>query len=190
MESSGKDDESCGIFESTNHKSISVIACDTKNVKNMAYMFNECKYLENLNISKIDTSNVTNMSFMFFDCNQIQNLNISNFNVENVNDISSMFRNCRNLQTLNFKHFDDFGGKTLSGYLFNNCKSLTKIEMDDFNRLRHFAKEEEKTIFVLCDALIDECKKKLGKKDEITSIDIVSILKKRAEEEKQKMKEE
>ena len=159
VESSGNGEDVYGIFENTNHKSISVIACDTKNVKNMAYMFNECKYLENLNISKIDTSNVTNMSFMFFGCNQIQNLNINNFDVKNVNNISSMFRNCRNLQTLNFKHFDKLGSETIFERVFDGCENLERIDIDNFSKLSYFAEKEEKENIRIDKEIIDKVKK-------------------------------
>ena len=151
-----KEDQNVGIFESTSHKSISVIACDTRNVRNMARMFNGCFYLIDLNLSKFDTKNVTDMSSMFSSCVPIKNLDLSNFNVKNVNNIYAMFWNCTNLKTLNFKHFNDFGEKTVCKCLFYNCQNLTKIEMDDFNRLRHFAEEEKNKIFQDCKALVRE----------------------------------
>ena len=92
-----------GLFEQCTHSDISVIACDTKNVTNMACMFYGCIHLEKLDISIIDTKNVTDMSYMFYDCKNIKNLDISNFDVKNVNKIYSMFGNCKNLETLNFK---------------------------------------------------------------------------------------
>ena len=117
-----------GLFLNMKHKSISVIACDTKNVRNMGCMFYGCIDLKNLDISKIDTSNVTNMSYMFSLCTKIQNLDISNFDVKNVNNIYYMFGSCTNLKTLNFKHFDDLDKNTECEDLFYNCQSLTKIE--------------------------------------------------------------
>ena len=179
-----------GIFRDMDHTSISVIACDTKKVTNMASMFYYCRSLTELDIKNFNTTNVTNMENMFYYCEKIENLDISNFDVKKVNNIGSMFENCLNLKTLNFKHFDDLAIETKCNHLFYDCEILTKIEMDDFDMVRHFAKEEENEIFVLCESLIDECKKKLWKEYEITSINIVDMLKKQAEEEKQKMKDE
>ena len=155
-----KNKQNGGFFEKCEHSDISVIACDTKNVKNMAEMFNGCENLKNLDITKIDTSNVTNMPFMFYDCKQIKNLDISNFNVKNVNNIFSMFGNCIKLETLKFKHFDDLAIGTECNNLFYGCKMLTKIEMDNFYMLRHFAEEKDTKIFNYCTALSEELNNK------------------------------
>ena len=41
---------------------------DTSKVTNMAWMFNYCRSLINLDLSSFDTSNVTDMSYMFREC--------------------------------------------------------------------------------------------------------------------------
>ena len=63
-----------GIFEKTTHISISVIACDTKNVKNMAWMFYECSSLKYLNLNNFNTENVTDMKSMFYACGSLTKL--------------------------------------------------------------------------------------------------------------------
>ena len=73
-----------GIFAETTHVSISVIACDTINVKDMGEMFKNCSSLENLDISNFNTKNVTNMKYMFCGCENLKKLNIENFNTKNV----------------------------------------------------------------------------------------------------------
>ena len=198
VESNRNGEDVYGIFEYTNHKSISVIACDTEKVTNMGRMFSECSNLKDLEFGKIfDTSNVTNMSFMFYDCEQIKNLDIRNFDVKNVNNIFSMFKNCKNLETLNFKHFDDLDKNTECKDLFYNCQKLTKIDMDDFYMLRHFAEKENNQIFQKCNSLnneyeinMNEKEINMDEKEKNKNIGVVNILKKRAEEEKQKMKDE
>ena len=44
-------------------------------------MFQECRVLENLDLSNFDTSNVTDMGWMFFGCNKLKEIKgIKNFN--------------------------------------------------------------------------------------------------------------
>ena len=47
----------------------------------MKAMFQECKELENLDLSNFDTSNVTDMSFIFFECDKLKYLNLLNFSI-------------------------------------------------------------------------------------------------------------
>ena len=48
---------------------------DTKNVKDMSYMFAGCNELESLpDISQWDTKNVNNMSDMFAFCNKLKKI--------------------------------------------------------------------------------------------------------------------
>ena len=58
-----------GIFEKTDHKSISVIACDTEKVTDMAYMFYGCSSLKELKFGdNFNTSKVKNKENMFDNC--------------------------------------------------------------------------------------------------------------------------
>ena len=51
----------------------------------MNNMFNGCKSLKELNISKFNTNNVINMKSMFEYCNSLKKLDISNFNAKKGN---------------------------------------------------------------------------------------------------------
>ena len=99
-----------------------------------------------------------------------------------------MFVDCKNLETLKFKHFNDLDKNTFCGSLFYGCNMLTKIEMDDFDKLNSFAEKENNQIFNYCNTLINMCKEKFGEK--FKSINIVSTLEEKIKKEKQKMKEE
>ena len=50
------------------------------NIKNISYMFFECYYLTNIDLSHFNTQYVTDMSFMFYGCESLTNINLSNFN--------------------------------------------------------------------------------------------------------------
>ena len=91
VESSEKD---YGIFAHMDHISISVIACDTTNVKDIRYMFRECSNLENLDLSNFNTTNVTDMGSMFSECISLTKLEIGeNFNTKKVKNNDFMFKN-------------------------------------------------------------------------------------------------
>ena len=48
-----------------------------KNIKNVAYMFYECRFLTNIDLSNFNTENVTNMSHMFSGCKYLTNIDLS-----------------------------------------------------------------------------------------------------------------
>ena len=45
------------------------------------------------------------MSYMFYDCYYLKDLNLSNFNAKNVTDMSGMFKHCTLLKNLNISNF-------------------------------------------------------------------------------------
>ena len=60
----------------------------------MAYIFEGCSSLKQLNLSNFNTNNVTNMNCMFHKCSSLTDLNISNFNTDNVTDMRDMLYRC------------------------------------------------------------------------------------------------
>ena len=98
VESFGDKDADLGIFEGTDHKSISIIACDTKNIEKMNMMFDGCRDLKKLEFGKnFNTENVRNMRCMFEMCSSLKNLDLLNFNTSKVKNKENMFDNCNNL---------------------------------------------------------------------------------------------
>ena len=87
-----------GIFAHMNHKSISVIACDTKNVTNMYSIFSDCSSLKNLNLNNFNTTKVTGMVYMFLGCSSLEKLEIGEkFNMLKVTNKEDIFDNCDKL---------------------------------------------------------------------------------------------
>ena len=58
-----------------------------KEIIKINYMFSECEYLTNIDLSNFNTQNVTNMCYMFYECNSLTNIDLSNFNTQKVIDI-------------------------------------------------------------------------------------------------------
>ena len=95
-----------GIFETRKvFLSISVLACDTSEVTNMARMFNECFYLKDLTLSNFNTENVTDMSDMFYNCCSLKELDLSSFDTKKCTRMSDMFCGCNKLTKLNLSNF-------------------------------------------------------------------------------------
>ena len=57
----------------------------------MSNMFDGCRGLQTLDVSKFDTSKVTGMIYMFRDCSGLQTLDVTKFNTSQVTYMWNMF---------------------------------------------------------------------------------------------------
>ena len=105
---------------------------DTKNVTDMRGMFYACSALTTLDLSRFDTKNVTNISHIFHGCRALTTLDISNFNTQNVTDMSGIFWDCAALTTLDVSHFDTQNVTKMDG-MFCNCYALTTLDVSNFD---------------------------------------------------------
>ena len=122
-----------GMFQ--NCKSLTTLDLsrfDTKNVTDMSGMFYACLALTTLDIANFDTKNVTNMSHMFTDCYTLTTLDVSNFDTQNVTNMSGMFWGCAALTTLDVSHFDTQNVTDMDG-MFCNCSALTTLDVSNFD---------------------------------------------------------
>ena len=146
VESISKGEEHYGIFEGTYHKSISIIACDTENVKDMSCMFANCKSLEKLEFGKsFNTSNVRDMKGMFYRCSSLTKLDLKNFNTKNVTNMEGMFCNCSNLKEINFGNNFNTSNVTNMGCMFYDCSSLGISEISEIEKKIDTTKVTNKT---------------------------------------------
>ena len=105
---------------------------NSRQVENMDHMFSKCSSLTNLNLSNFNTQNVTNMSCMFSNCSSLTKLNLSNFNTQNVTNMFGMFSKCSSLTKINLCSFDT-KNVTDMDCMFDNCSSLTNLDLSHFN---------------------------------------------------------
>ena len=98
------------------------------NLTKACYLFCDCKYLRNLDLSSFNTQNITNMIWMFLDCYYLTNLNLSNFNTQNVNNMRFMFHGCESLTNLDLSNFDTQKVEDMK-LMFDDCKSLTNYQI-------------------------------------------------------------
>ena len=100
----------------------------TSKVTAMTYMFYNCKYLTELDLSNFDTSNVTTMLMLFAGCNSLTKLDLRSFDVSKVRDMRKMFENCYALTELDLRSFDTTSVTYYSGMFNNtNASSLSSI---------------------------------------------------------------
>ena len=66
----------------------------------MAWMFDGCYALKDIDVTMFDTQNVTDMYYMFSFCCGLTNIDLSNFNTKSLKNAWDMFRECYNLKTI------------------------------------------------------------------------------------------
>ena len=113
-------------------ENLDVSKLDTTNVTCMGGMFNQCHSLKELDLSNFDTSKVTDMGYMFSDCTSLKSLDLSNFNTSQVTDMSYMFYECSALTSLDVSMFDTSLVITME-MMFKGCSGLTSLDLSNFN---------------------------------------------------------
>ena len=105
---------------------------NTSEVKDMGYMFSDCKALTSLDLKNFNTQNVTKMNYMFYNCRALTSLDLKNFNTQNVTDMNSMFAYCLALTSLDLKNFNTQNVTNMEG-LFANCEALISLDLINFD---------------------------------------------------------
>ena len=105
---------------------------DTSRVKDMSFMFQNCRSLVSLDLSSFNTGNVTNMNSMFAGCGSLTSLHLSSFDTSKVTDMGLMFRNCWSLTLLNVSSFKTTNVRNMD-YMFAGCKQLTSLSLAGFD---------------------------------------------------------
>ena len=96
----------------------------------MSYMFNDCKQLQSLDVSKFDTSNVVDMKRMFAGCAVLTHINLFSFDTSNVKSFFWMFRKCYALQEVRLTSFDATNVLNMHG-MFYECSDLETVYLGD-----------------------------------------------------------
>ena len=106
---------------------------DTRDVTNMAHMFNGCSIISSLNLTSFNTENVTNMQDMFRDCVNLKSLKLgSSFKTGKVRYMQEMFEGCKALESLDLKYFNTTKVEDMS-YMFYRCESLNTLDLASFD---------------------------------------------------------
>ncbi|MDE6601526.1 MAG: BspA family leucine-rich repeat surface protein [Lachnospiraceae bacterium] len=113
---------------------VDLSAFDTSDVVDMEGMFYRCGKLKSLDLSKFNTSKVTNMAFMFADCG-VKSLDLSGFVTSNVTDMQYMFDRCYELESLNISRFNTSRVERMNN-MFTFCSALESIDVSSFDTSR------------------------------------------------------
>ena len=108
---------------------ISVTGLSLENVKNMAYLFNDCYSLKNVYFATSGISRPTNMEYMFNNCKKLFSLDLSKINTVDITNMESIFYNCGNLNNLNLGSNFYLANARNMRNMFANCKSLTNLTL-------------------------------------------------------------
>lgn len=96
-------------------------------LKDVKFLFCNCKSLKNINLSNWDVSNIEKFNSMFKNCISLELVDLNNWDTKNNKDMSFMFCNCKNLK--NVIGFNKFDMKLCSNteYMFNDCVNLETL---------------------------------------------------------------
>ena len=98
----------------------------TDEVTDMRDMFNGCRKLTSIDVSRFNTSNVIYMTSMFYGCRNLQSLDLRNFNTSNVTNMAGMFAGCDNMESIDVSYFNTAKVNNMA-LMFEGCDGLTTI---------------------------------------------------------------
>ena len=114
-------------------KALDLTGINTQSVTNMQSMFAGCAALASLDLSGFTMTNVTAMKDMFAGCSSLATLDLPTLDVEGVTDMSGVFSGCSSLKEANFTSGTNTSGATTMARMFENCASLTTLDLSNFN---------------------------------------------------------
>ena len=119
-----------------------------KMIKGMAFMFDCCTKLSEVDLTHSDLSHVFDFGYMFFNCEGLKKISFSTGIWQKAKYTLGMFGNCKALERLNLPDVD-LNDVVRSYAMFDDCDSLKEIYMEHpFN----LDKYEHELIFGNCKA--------------------------------------
>ena len=102
-------------------------------VKDISYMFLNCKNLSLFSLKYSNFSNdlITNMKGMFQDLESLTSLDLSSFYTSKVETMWNMFKNCKSLEYLNIPNFDTSNVTDMES-MFEGCEQLISLNISNF----------------------------------------------------------
>ena len=110
-------------------KSIKFIKRKEIKIKSMKSLFENCVFLENVDIQDFDISEATSLSRLFFNCKSLTSFDLSIFNLEKVTDMSYLFAG----SSINEFSPNEFNIKSVEdmSHFFDGCSSLTSVRFPE-----------------------------------------------------------
>ena len=128
-----------------------------KMIKGMAFMFDCCTKLSEVDLTHSDLSHVFDFGYMFFNCEGLKKISFSTGIWQKAKYTLGMFGNCKALERLNLPDVD-LNDVVRSYAMFDDCDSLKEIYMEHpFN----LDKYEHELIFGNCKAEVKKSTEQL-----------------------------
>ena len=107
----------------------------------MDHMFSNCISLTSIifNNNRDIAEKVRNISYIFYNCKSLESINLSIFrNSYNLKDISHMFENCLGLTAINLSYLYAENIENIQ-FMFSGCRALISIEFNfNNNYIKNF----------------------------------------------------
>lgn len=134
--------------------SIDVSNFDATNITSTTKMFNGCSLLETiLGNKKLVKSSNTNISNMYSNCPKLLSLDLSEWDTTGLTNIGNAFSKCSNLTSIIFPSTSVASEITNSNYLFQQCTSLTELDLTTFLNTTHTSNSNAEGMFDGCTSL-------------------------------------
>ena len=125
---------------------------NTKNVKNMKSMFDNCKSLKTIKFGdNFVAQNLNNMIEMFTACPNLEEINIPNFNNTQVTSMDNCFFGCTNLKSINIPLMSLEKVNSYDNFFSSTMKNLKKVCCKDDPKIRKILYDlwgENQTVFI------------------------------------------
>ena len=96
-------------------------------------MFKDCENLTSLDLSGFDTRSTENMTELFSGCKKLESIKFGeNFITSKVKDMNYMFENCISLTQINLLDFDTQLVTTMEK-MFYSCNKLSSLDLSSFD---------------------------------------------------------
>lgn len=129
------------MFAHSEIRNIDLSGWDTHYTRSMSHMFDDCRYLEAVNLSGIDLtlyhdswwgSITRDLSYMFYGCDRLMSVNLSNIeDSSGLINTAYMFAGCSNLEELDLSNFD-MRNVTDNYNMFPQISNLKKITLGEY----------------------------------------------------------
>ena len=125
-----------------------------KNVETMAYMFNGCNRLSTLILPKENNigNNLKDIKYMFYECKELTSIDLSGISLVNIKDLSSMFYGCSSLENLILPSNEKANNVVDFSYMFFDCGKLKSVDLSFVSLINA---QKLSFMFFNCSSLLD-----------------------------------
>jgi len=125
-----------------------------KNVETMAYMFNGCNRLSTLILPKENNigNNLKDIKYIFYECKELTSIDLSGISLVNIKDLSSMFYGCSSLENLILPSNEKANNVVDFSYMFFDCGKLKSV---DLSFVSFINAQKLSFMFFNCSSLLD-----------------------------------